>query len=433
MALNVIGNYFAKKSIKLSDAFAVYIQTKANTTSVEYPECVGFTVPKFEQEEDLMTYGNVSQTFLIPKYDATKEFSLTFYERIYYDENGKVINKYEDFFTTYSSYHILQKFNNSGLSQNIGVYNSRVIPRITIKVANNVLHRFVYKYVFTNCKIVNYNLYNLDYQSDAPCQITFNFTFDTYSKENINEDVLADNMDIYQEVPVPETKEDKIAPDDKPVEPKSEQTKETTHEEDVRNALQDKFKKESKAWEKGDKKHKVRGKDKDQVRDGKEIMSFVNEQLAGLSNGEATVQDFDKAREEILATMEDMALTDKRKQAALDEFDKGRELINNTEWELLQTSKALEQELTDALELESNREQALKDLAELDKLDDEMIAAANAVEYEQKTKAAEQERNSKNLGQSRQPNIGVPNPTRMSSNPKTSERRPTPAGIIKGS
>lgn len=430
MALNVIGNYFAKKSIKLSDAFAVYIQTKANTTSVEYPECVGFTVPKFEQEEDLMTYGNVSQTFLIPKYDATKEFSLTFYERIFYDEHGKIINKFEEFLAVYSTYNLLQKFNNSGLSLNIGVYNSKVIPRITIKVANNVLHRFVYKYVFTNCKIVNYNLYNLDYQSDAPCQITFNFTFDTYSKENINEDVLADNMDIYQEVPVPETKEDKISPDDKPVE--SEQPKETTHEEDVRNALQDKFKKESKAWEKGDKKHKVRGKDKDQVRDGKEIMSFVNEQLTVLSNGEATVQDFDKAREELLATMEDMALTDKRKQAALDEFDKGRELINNTEWELLQSTKANEQELTDALELESNREQALKDLAELDEIDGEMIAAANAVEYEQKTKAAEQERNNKNLGQSRQPNIGVPNPPRMSSNPKTSERRPTPAGLTKG-
>jgi len=427
MALNVIGNYFAKKSIKLSDAFAVYIQTKANTTSVEYPECVGFTVPKFEQEEELITYGNVSQTFLIPKYDATKEFSLTFYERIYYDENGKVINKFEDFFTTYSTYHILQKFNNSGLSQNIGVYNSRVIPRITIKVANNVLHKFVYKYVFTNCKIVNYNLYNLDYQSDAPCQITFNFTFDTYSKENINEDVLADKMDIYQEVPVPETKEDKISPDDKPVEPK-----ETTHEEDVRNALQDKFKKESKAWEKGkDKKHKISGKDKDQVRDGKEIMSFVNEQLAGLSNGEATVQDFDKAREELLATMEDMALTDSRKQKALDAFDSGRELINNTEWELLQTTNANEQELTDALELESNREQALKDLAELDEIDGEMIAAADALEYEQKTKAAEQERISKTLGQSRQPNVGVPNLPRMSSNPKTSEQRPTPAGLTK--
>jgi len=427
MALNVIGNYFAKKSIKLSDAFAVYIQTKVNTTSVEYPECVGFTVPKFEQEEELMTYGNVSQTFLIPKYDATKEFSLTFYERIYYDKNVKVINKFEDFFTRYSTYHILQKFNNSGLSQNIGVYNSKVIPMITIKVANNVLHKFVYKYVFTNCKIVNYNLYNLDYQSDAPCQITFNFTFDTYSKENINEDVLADNMDIYQEVPVTETKEDKISPDDKPVEPK-----ETTHEEDVRNALQDKFKKESKAWEKGkDKKHKISGKDKDQVRDGKEIMSFVNEQLAGLSNGEATVQDFDKAREELLATMEDMALTDSRKQKALDAFDSGRELINNTEWELLQSTKANEQELTDALELESNREQALKDLAELDEIDGEMIAAADAVEYEQKTKAAEQERNSENLSQSRQPNVGVPNLPRMSSNPKTSEQRPTPAGLTK--
>lgn len=224
MALNVIGNYFAKKSIKLSDAFAVYIQTKANTKSVEYPDCVGFTVPKFEQDEDVITYGNVSQTFLIPKYDTVKEFTLSFYESLV-RPSGVLKNKFEQFFNENTTYQLMQKFDNSGLSQNYGVYKSNVIPSITIKVANNVLHKFVYKYEFINCKIVNYNLYNLDYQTDSPCQITFNFTFDSYSKENINETI---SYDIVKQRPQQHTPSQTTKKSISPV-------VKTTQEEVVRN------------------------------------------------------------------------------------------------------------------------------------------------------------------------------------------------------
>lgn len=243
MALNVLGNYFAKKSIKLSDAYAVYI--KKGKSIIEYTDCVGFTVPKFEQDEDVITYGNVSQTFLIPKYDTVKEFTLSFYESLI-RPSGVLKNKFEQFFNDNTTYQLIQKFDNSGLSQNYGVYNSNVIPSITIKVADNVLHKFVYKYEFINCKIVNYNLYNLDYQTDAPCQITFNFTFDSYSKENINETISYNivKQKPQQQTPSQTTKES-ISPT--PV-------IETTLEEDARN-----------------------------------------EELGKLSSGDATAKDFDKS------------------------------------------------------------------------------------------------------------------------------------------
>ena len=50
MALNVIENFYSKKSIKLSDAFTVFL--RLNNVFIEYPSCVGFSIPKLEQDED---------------------------------------------------------------------------------------------------------------------------------------------------------------------------------------------------------------------------------------------------------------------------------------------------------------------------------------------------------------------------------------------
>ena len=186
MALNVIGNYFTYKSIKLSDAFAVYIKQKkgGKEQMSEYPECTSFTIPKFEQEEDTMVYGNTSQTFLIPKYDSCREMSLTFYETLF-DGNSKL-----DFIKNNASYNLTQKFDGGGLAANEGTYHYNMIDTILIKVANNVLHKFVYAYEFKNLKVINYSLYNLDNQTDAPCQITVNFAFESFRKYVLDEDII---------------------------------------------------------------------------------------------------------------------------------------------------------------------------------------------------------------------------------------------------
>lgn len=186
MALNVIGNYFAYKSIKLSDAFAVYIKQKkgGKEQMSEFPECTSFTIPKFEQEEDTMVYGNTSQTFLIPKYDSCREMSLTFYESLF-DGNSKL-----DFIRNNASYNLTQKFDGGGLAANLGSYHYNMIDTILIKVANNVLHKFVYAYEFKNLKVINYSLYNLDNQTDAPCQITVNFAFESFRKYVLDEDII---------------------------------------------------------------------------------------------------------------------------------------------------------------------------------------------------------------------------------------------------
>lgn len=185
MALNVIENFYAKKSIKLSDAFTVFLRFKNDF--IEYPSCVGFSIPKLEQDEDVMTYGNTSQTFLIPKYDSCKELSLTFYEYII---NKNLIGEIYKLIEEYSTYTLSQVFSNEiGLSRNYGAYDEKFLPEIEIKIANNVLHRWIYHYNFKNLKIVNYNIPSFEVQGDAPWQITVNFSFESFEKGVINEEI----------------------------------------------------------------------------------------------------------------------------------------------------------------------------------------------------------------------------------------------------
>lgn len=185
MALNVIENFYAKKSIKLSDAFTVFLRFKNDF--IEYPSCVGFSIPKLEQDEDVMTYGNTSQTFLIPKYDSCKELSLTFYEYII---NKNLIGEIYKLIDEYSTYTLSQVFSNEiGLSRNYGAYDEKFLPEIEIKIANNVLHRWIYHYNFKNLKIVNYNIPSFEVQGDAPWQITVNFSFESFEKGVINEEI----------------------------------------------------------------------------------------------------------------------------------------------------------------------------------------------------------------------------------------------------
>lgn len=184
MSLNVIGNFYKDKSIKLSDAFAVYIKLKETGEDSEYPECTAFTIPKFEQDEDVLVYGNTSQTFLIPKYDSCREMSLTFYESLF-DGISKL-----SFIKNNADYGLKQKFDTSGLAINVGSYTDNKINMITIKIANNFLHKFIYAYEFKNLKVIDYDLYTLDNQTDAPCQITVKFSFESFRKYELNEDII---------------------------------------------------------------------------------------------------------------------------------------------------------------------------------------------------------------------------------------------------
>ena len=175
--------FWNNKSIKLSDAFDVLIT--ASTTEKRMVNCTGFTLPKLEYEEETYEYGNVAQVFQKPKWDSCKELTLEFTEIM-------VGNNYSVMLDTIFSamgYKLNQKYS-SGLMTNIGTYYiDKRIKQIDIKIMNNKLWKYVYKYHFENLKVTNYSIYNLDYQNETPCKVTMTLSFETYWKEVIDEDI----------------------------------------------------------------------------------------------------------------------------------------------------------------------------------------------------------------------------------------------------
>lgn len=212
-----ITKFWEDKSIKLSDSFAVFIQNYDEKGNVMEPEelytCTGFTLPKLEQDEETLEYGNVAQVFLTPKYDSCKEITLEFMERIK-DNNGKPVTLSKILkLINEKAFQLKQKYD-YGYMVNTGDYLlNYLIPYLEIKVMNNKLWRYNFKYHFELLKIVNYSIYNLDYQSDSPCKVSVTLAFEKYWKEVINEPVWDDNeKPAEQPKPKESPKEDKYDP-----------------------------------------------------------------------------------------------------------------------------------------------------------------------------------------------------------------------------
>lgn len=190
--LKSVTEFWKNKTIKLSDSFEVLITFKNGNEPKSLYNCTGFTIPKLEYEEEVLSYGNLAQVFQTPKYDSCKELTLEFTEMMdktkhkTKEKHMVVLSKVFE----YIGFDTKQLFSNGGLQSNSATYNlDKIIPTIEIKILNNNLWRYKYKYHFGNLKIVNYTVYNLDYQSESPCRVTVTLSFETYYKQAIDEAV----------------------------------------------------------------------------------------------------------------------------------------------------------------------------------------------------------------------------------------------------
>ncbi len=217
--LKSISEFWKNKTIKLSDSFEVLITFKNGNEPTSLYNCTGFTIPKLEYEEEVLSYGNLAQVFQTPKYDSCKELTLEFTEMM--DKTKKkdkekqmvVLSKVFE----YMGFDTKQLFANGGLQRNFATYHlDKIIPTIEIKILNNNLWRYKYKYHFGNLKIVNYTVYNLDYQSESPCKVTVNLAFETYYKQAIDEPVDYGETHVNKTVkPKEDTKPKEKEPDGK--------------------------------------------------------------------------------------------------------------------------------------------------------------------------------------------------------------------------
>ena len=201
--LKSVTEFWKNKSIKLSDSFEVLITFKNGNEPTSLYNCTGFTIPKLEYEEEVLSYGNLAQVFQTPKYDSCKELTLEFTEMM---DKSKEKTKEKQMVVLskvfeYMGFDTKQLFANGGLQSNSATYHfDKIIPTIEIKILNNNLWRYKYKYHFGNLKIVNYSIYNLDYQNESPCKVTVSLAFETYYKQAIDEPV---DYGVEQEKPKP--------------------------------------------------------------------------------------------------------------------------------------------------------------------------------------------------------------------------------------
>ena len=175
--------FWNNKSIKLSDSFDVLLTV--GDTEKRLINCTGFTIPKLEYEEETYEYGNVAQVFQKPKYDSCKEMTLEFMETMVGKNYSYMLSRiFEEM-----GYKLSQSYS-TGLMVNTAKYEiDKKINKLEIKIMNNKIWRYIFKYHFDNLKIVNYSTYNLDYQSDSPCKVTVTLAFETFYKEVINEPI----------------------------------------------------------------------------------------------------------------------------------------------------------------------------------------------------------------------------------------------------
>lgn len=190
-----LNDFFSKKTIKLNDSYTVTVfnnkqRSKYNTNNSanvdinwdEYGDykdkesdllmfnCSSFTLPNYKFKLEEVKFGNNTQQIVIPDY-----------------ENESVL---EIILTETSSLHA-SDFLNFMIRRNIKeagllTYQEYIIngwlDQLNINIFNNNLNKIVQTYHFEKLKLIDYAIYGLDYDNDAPVEISLKLSFEVYTK-----------------------------------------------------------------------------------------------------------------------------------------------------------------------------------------------------------------------------------------------------------
>lgn len=195
MGLN-LNSFFKEKTVKLSDSYLVYIKNGEDLTNTF--ECIGFTLPKYSFKEETISYGNNTQSFFLPNYQAldTVSFDVLLYKHSSSNVLLSLINSFKKD-TSSQDYGYFSPKSDSNtffkgyIKNNLNNY-AQLLSQVNIYVLNNNLNKVVYEYEFKDLTLVDYNLYELSYQSDSPCQVSLTFAFEVYNKYSFVDFINAD-------------------------------------------------------------------------------------------------------------------------------------------------------------------------------------------------------------------------------------------------
>lgn len=223
-----LGNYYNTKTVKLSDSYVVYIhnlrqrtdnnkRNKAANTDVwdpwgnigdefntidstasytddrlvELMSCIDVKLPSYKYKVESHKYGNHNYKAILPDYDSKPNFTLTLAETK--DHTIENLLKL-----------IIRRNIKHGGSEDMQYVDNGWIDVVAVDVLSNDLHKPVLRYAFGLCRLINYDVYELDYSKDDLPTYKLTFSFETYkkqynpTKEGIEQLILETRNDVEQ-------------------------------------------------------------------------------------------------------------------------------------------------------------------------------------------------------------------------------------------
>jgi len=184
-----IQNWFANKSVKLSDSFIVEFDGN------ESFRCAGFSIPKVaEWNEEVHKFGNTSHKVLIPKIDMLQELTVELFEGYTSMTSGGETLKTacqsffwkiaQGGFTNGRGFTNYADYDSSGYNHLKGVYSTKKpdFDKVTIYILNNRLNKVVYKYEFFDLYLTKYTPYELSYSDESITKWSLSFVFSKFIK-----------------------------------------------------------------------------------------------------------------------------------------------------------------------------------------------------------------------------------------------------------
>lgn len=209
----IVDNYYEYKTTKLSDSYVVYMHNlqqrnnknkriavsnawdKSGNLSDEYNTfengavddrllelytCTNVELPSYKYNVESHQIGNNTFKVILPNYSANPTLSLTLAET-----NDFMIEKLLKL--------IIRRNISDGGSYDMQYVDNGWIDVIAVDVLSNDLHNTVMRYQFGFCRLINYNVYDLNYSSDDLPTYKLTFAFESYKKiYNPNSQVLND-------------------------------------------------------------------------------------------------------------------------------------------------------------------------------------------------------------------------------------------------
>ncbi len=199
----IVDNYYDLKTVKLNDSFVVYmhnlqqrnVENKKVATSTDWDKggnagasfnsmksiggvddrllelytCTDVQLPSYQYKVESHQIGNNTFKVILPDYEAKPTFTLTLAET-----NDFLIEKLLKL--------IIRRNIRDGGTYEMQYVDNGWIDVIAVDILSNDLHSTVLRYQFGFCRLVKYDVYDLNYASSDLPTYKLTFTFESYKK-----------------------------------------------------------------------------------------------------------------------------------------------------------------------------------------------------------------------------------------------------------